>query len=120
MNSDSITAVKQFTEKMIPRKPMFLNTRPSIVIPAREYQKPWQQTGSSEIYNTYRAVARPPASAIRCEAPPLSRPKSYNANTDQPIWLAAGVRSPFIAVDGPFAGRDSLALSVAVGQAMAA
>jgi len=31
-------------------------------------------------------------------------------NGDQPIWLAAGVRSPFVAVDGPFAGRDSLML----------
>jgi acetyl-CoA C-acetyltransferase len=39
-------------------------------------------------------------------------------NGDQPIWLAAGVRSPFIAVDGPFAGRDSLMLSVPVAQAM--
>jgi acetyl-CoA C-acetyltransferase len=40
-------------------------------------------------------------------------------NGDQPIWLAAGVRSPFVAVDGPFAGRDSLMLSVPVAQAMA-
>ena len=39
-------------------------------------------------------------------------------NSDQPIWLAAGVRSPFVAVDGPFAGRDSLMLSVPVAQAM--
>ena len=40
-------------------------------------------------------------------------------NGDQPIWLAAGVRSPFVAVDGPFAGRDSHMLSVPVAQAMA-
>ncbi len=40
-------------------------------------------------------------------------------NGHQPIWLAAGVRSPFVAVDGPFAGRDSLMLSVPVAQAMA-
>src|SRR5689334_22858229 len=40
-------------------------------------------------------------------------------NGDQPIWLAAGVRSPFVAVDGPFAHRDSLMLSVPVAQAMA-
>jgi acetyl-CoA C-acetyltransferase len=41
--------------------------------------------------------------------------------TDQPeIWLAAGVRTPFVGVDGPFAQRDSLALSVPVVQAMAA
>jgi acetyl-CoA C-acetyltransferase len=40
-------------------------------------------------------------------------------NGDQPIWLAAGVRSPFVAVDGPFAGRDSLMLSVPVAQGMA-
>ena len=41
--------------------------------------------------------------------------------TDQAeIWLAAGVRTPFVGVDGPFAQRDSLALSVPVVQAMAA
>src|SRR5271169_4879910 len=41
--------------------------------------------------------------------------------TDNPqIWLAAGVRTPFEGVDGPFAQRDSLALSVPVVQAMAA
>jgi acetyl-CoA C-acetyltransferase len=40
-------------------------------------------------------------------------------NGDQPIWLAAGVRSPFVAVDGAFAHRDSLMLSVPVAQAMA-
>src|SRR4029077_4328066 len=37
----------------------------------------------------------------------------------QSIWLAAGVRTPFVGVDGPFAHRDSLALSVPVVQAMA-
>jgi acetyl-CoA C-acetyltransferase len=36
------------------------------------------------------------------------------------VWLASGVRTPFVAVDGPFAGRDSLALSVPVVRAMAA
>jgi acetyl-CoA C-acetyltransferase len=41
------------------------------------------------------------------------------ANTGQTIWLAAGLRTPFVAVDGPFAHRDSLALSVPVVQAMA-
>jgi acetyl-CoA C-acetyltransferase len=35
------------------------------------------------------------------------------------IWLAAGVRTPFVGVDGPFAQRDSLSLSVPVVQAMA-
>ncbi len=35
------------------------------------------------------------------------------------IWLAAGLRTPFVQVDGPFAGRDSLALSVPVVTAMA-
>ena len=40
---------------------------------------------------------------------------------DKPtIWLAAGVRTPFVGVDGPFAHRDSLSLSVPVVQAMAA
>ena len=39
---------------------------------------------------------------------------------DRPtIWLAAGVRTPFAGVDGPFAHRDSLSLSVPVVQAMA-
>jgi acetyl-CoA C-acetyltransferase len=36
------------------------------------------------------------------------------------IWLASGVRTPFAGVDGPFAARDSLSLSVPVVQAMAA
>src|SRR5246127_4038436 len=36
------------------------------------------------------------------------------------IWLAAGVRTPFVGVDGPFAPRDSLSLSVPVVQAMGA
>ena len=35
------------------------------------------------------------------------------------IWLAAGLRTPFVQVDGPFAERDSLTLSVPVVQAMA-
>jgi acetyl-CoA C-acetyltransferase len=39
---------------------------------------------------------------------------------DRPaIWLAAGLRTPFVAVDGPFANRDTLALSVPVVLAMA-
>src|SRR5215475_13775681 len=36
------------------------------------------------------------------------------------IWLAAGVRTPFVGVDGPFAQRDALTLSVPVVQVMAA
>ncbi len=35
------------------------------------------------------------------------------------IWLAAGLRTPFLRVDGPFADRDVLALSVPVVQATA-
>src|ERR1700742_1891311 len=35
------------------------------------------------------------------------------------IWLAAGLRTPFVGVDGPFAHRDSLMLSVPLVQAMA-
>ena len=35
------------------------------------------------------------------------------------IWLVAGLRTPFLRVDGLFAGRDALALSVPVVQAMA-
>lgn len=38
---------------------------------------------------------------------------------EQTVWLAAGLRTPFVAVDGPFANRDSLALSVPLVQAMA-
>ena len=40
-------------------------------------------------------------------------------NDGQAIWLASGVRTPFVAVDGPFASRDSQSLSVPVVQAMA-
>jgi acetyl-CoA C-acetyltransferase len=40
-------------------------------------------------------------------------------NIGQAVWLAAGLRTPFVAVDGPFAGRDSLSLSVPVAAAMA-
>jgi len=42
------------------------------------------------------------------------------ASNEHSIWLAAGVRTPFVGVDGPFAHRDSLTLSVPVVQAMAA
>jgi len=38
---------------------------------------------------------------------------------ERTIWLAAGLRTPFVSVDGSFARRDSLALSVPVVQAMA-
>ena len=37
----------------------------------------------------------------------------------QPIWLAAGLRTPFVNVDGAFSDRDTLALSVPIAQAMA-
>jgi acetyl-CoA C-acetyltransferase len=40
--------------------------------------------------------------------------------TDQAIYLAAGVRTPFVNIDGPFADKDAVALSVPVAQAMAA
>ena len=40
-------------------------------------------------------------------------------NNAQTVWLASGVRTPFVGVDGPFAHRDSLTLSVPVVQAMA-
>jgi acetyl-CoA C-acetyltransferase len=35
------------------------------------------------------------------------------------IWLASGLRTPFVRVDGPFAKRDALALSVPVAKEMA-
>jgi acetyl-CoA C-acetyltransferase len=41
------------------------------------------------------------------------------ADNSQAIWLVAGVRTPFVGLDGPLAQRDSLALSVPVVQAMA-
>ena len=37
----------------------------------------------------------------------------------QAVWLASGLRTPFVGVDGPFANRDSLSLSVPVVLAMA-
>jgi acetyl-CoA C-acetyltransferase len=40
--------------------------------------------------------------------------------SDQPVYLAAGVRTPFVNIDGPFADKDAVALSVPVAQAMAA
>src|SRR5260370_29839889 len=45
--------------------------------------------------------------------------ESAMPNNEQTIWLAAGVRTPFVGVDGPFAHRDSLTLSVPVVAAMA-
>ena len=41
------------------------------------------------------------------------------ADDGQNVWLVAGLRTPFVGVDGPFANRDSLGLSVPVVQAMA-
>jgi acetyl-CoA C-acetyltransferase len=41
------------------------------------------------------------------------------AEGGQQVYLAAGQRTPFVNVDGPFAERDSLTLSVPVVQAMA-
>ena len=38
------------------------------------------------------------------------------ANNTSGVWLAAGLRTPFVRVDGPFAQRDSLALSVPVAR----
>src|SRR5215510_2891335 len=38
---------------------------------------------------------------------------------EKTIWLGAGLRTPFVGVDVPFARRDSLALSVPVLRAMA-
>jgi acetyl-CoA C-acetyltransferase len=38
--------------------------------------------------------------------------------TSKSLWLASGVRTPFAKVDGPLGGRDAIALSVPVVQAM--
>jgi acetyl-CoA C-acetyltransferase len=40
-------------------------------------------------------------------------------NDGQAIWLASGLRTPFVQVDGPLANRNSLSLSVPVVLAMA-
>src|SRR5215470_2076922 len=40
-------------------------------------------------------------------------------SNDHAVWLVAGLRTPFVRVDGPLAMRDSLALSVPVVRAMA-
>ena len=40
-------------------------------------------------------------------------------NDAQTFWLISGLRTPFVGVDGPFAHRNSLGLSVPVVQAMA-
>jgi acetyl-CoA C-acetyltransferase len=40
-------------------------------------------------------------------------------NDGQAIWLASGLRTPFVQVDGPFANRNALSLSVPVVLAMA-
>src|SRR6476620_2739903 len=45
--------------------------------------------------------------------------KSRVVMDDRTVCLAAGLRTPFVGVDGPFAHRDSLALSVPVVHAMA-
>ena len=42
------------------------------------------------------------------------------AISERAIWLAAGLRTPFVRIDDSFAGQDSLTLSVPVVQAMAA
>ena len=41
------------------------------------------------------------------------------SSNERSIWLIAGVRTPFVRVDGPFARRDALGLSVPVVRAMA-
>ncbi|MDR3507456.1 MAG: acetyl-CoA C-acyltransferase [Caulobacteraceae bacterium] len=43
---------------------------------------------------------------------------AFNPRT--PVWLASGLRTPFVKVDGPFAQLDAIALSVPVVQAMIA
>jgi acetyl-CoA C-acetyltransferase len=40
-------------------------------------------------------------------------------NSRRNVWIAAGVRTPFVRVDGPLLHRDSLTLSVPVARAMA-
>src|ERR1700756_2872265 len=52
-----------------------------------------------------------PAGEGRCMTEAAERPQ---------VWLAAGVRTPFAKVDGPFAGLDAIALSTPVAKAMVA
>lgn len=46
--------------------------------------------------------------------------KSDRPTLPRPIWLAAGLRTPFTRVDGGLAGRDAIGLGIPVVQAMAA
>ena len=41
------------------------------------------------------------------------------ANGPSQVWLACGLRTPFVRVDGALAARDQLTTSVPVAQAMA-
>ena len=42
------------------------------------------------------------------------------AGSNETLWIVPGVRTPFAKVDGAFADRDAVALSVPVVQAMMA
>jgi acetyl-CoA C-acetyltransferase len=55
-------------------------------------------------------------SSQRSSGPPESR--QAGAPLPPEVWLAAGLRTPFLRVDGAFAGRDALSLSVPVVQEM--
>lgn len=46
--------------------------------------------------------------------------KNERQSRNRPIWLAAGLRTPFTRVDGGLAGRDALGLAIPVVRAMAA
>ena len=57
------------------------------------------------------------------EIPRFRPPRAYSWMMTAPhpeIWLASGLRTPFVRVDGPFADRDALTLSVPVVRPMAA
>jgi acetyl-CoA C-acetyltransferase len=51
---------------------------------------------------------------------PDGSPAIAPSSTAQPVWLAAGLRTPFVKADGSFSHLDAIALSVPVVRAMIA
>lgn len=47
-------------------------------------------------------------------------PVAWSSDGKAEVWLAAGVRTPFVKVDGPFARLDAIALSLPVAKHMLA
>jgi acetyl-CoA C-acetyltransferase len=56
---------------------------------------------------------------MSAEGADRARPQGSGASGGDAPWIVSGLRTPFVRVDGPFAARDSLRLSVPVARAMA-